>query len=260
MLKEIGANWKTVDFLEKVTNELLHKNRFRNNKLDGLVDNLLKMTCPIDKGKGEIFYRARKYNDKDAATKLRSDNGEGVVFWGYSKYESMSPPPEKVTEGRCNPKGISYLYTSESRDCAVYEVNPYVGEYISVATIEVVEALRIFYIDASRIKDDAIKANPLIEGASNDLVINEISNWFSRPVVEKDYYIATQYICEKIKEKYDGIAFKSSVYNEEDNINYVIFDSAKCNAISSELVCIHDRKFDIKDRRFYLSSCTNKLQ
>jgi len=44
-----------------------------------------------------------------------------------------APPNEKVSDGRGNPKGISYLYTANSIETAIYEVRPYLEDKITVA-------------------------------------------------------------------------------------------------------------------------------
>ena len=47
-------------------------------------------------------------------------------------------------------------------------------------------------------------------------------------------YIPTQYIAEFVKRiGYDGIVFKSSLYNDENSVNVVIFNFDKCEAVGS---------------------------
>lgn len=47
-------------------------------------------------------------------------------------------------------------------------------------------------------------------------------------------HIPTQYIAEFVKKiGYDGIVFKSSLYNDENSVNVVIFNFDKCEAVGS---------------------------
>ena len=70
-------------------------------------------------------------------------------------------------------------------------------------------------------------------------LINEyaLSQLYSKPVTEDDDtldYIPTQYIAEFVKRiGYDGIVFKSSLYNDENSVNVVIFNFDKCEAVGS---------------------------
>lgn len=64
-----------------------------------------------------------------------------------------------------------------------------------------------------------------------------LSQLYSKPVTEDDDtldYIPTQYIAEFVKRiGYDGIVFKSSLYNDENSVNVVIFNFDKCEAVGS---------------------------
>jgi hypothetical protein len=47
----------------------------------------------------------------------------------------MKPIPEKVSDGRVNPKGIACLYISTDYDTAILEVRPLIGSYVTVAKL-----------------------------------------------------------------------------------------------------------------------------
>lgn len=59
-----------------------------------------------------------------------------VEFWVFNANGSDAPPNDRATAGRINPVGISYLYASEEAHTAIVEVRPAIGQYVSVAEIE----------------------------------------------------------------------------------------------------------------------------
>jgi len=55
----------------------------------------------------------------------------------------MKPIPEKVSDGRANPKGIDCLYIATDYDTAILEVRPLIGSYVTVAKMEITRPLKI---------------------------------------------------------------------------------------------------------------------
>lgn len=146
-------------------------------------------------------------------------------FWGYDEKGSDAPPPGRPTPGRINPDGISYLYTAEDIRTAILEVRPIPTQYVSVAEIELTEAIKV-YSFAKPAPSDSTETDFL---SLADYGV--ISNYFSVPNYgEKSYYLATQYISEYIKHMknpegqamFDGLCFRSSL--NPDGTNVVLFD------------------------------------
>lgn len=133
-------------------------------------------------------------------------------FWGYNSKESDAPPSENASEGRSNPRFISYLYLASDKKTAIYEVRPRVDQDVSIATVRIDQEIKIFDFCCGDKKD-----TPFMLGMLSDLFSKAKSG------NEDDYY-ATQYICEYIKNMgYDGIGFKSSLNPSGKNI--VLFDT-----------------------------------
>ncbi len=146
-------------------------------------------------------------------------------WWGYNEMESDAPPQNVAGEGRINPRGISYLYTSSNKKTAALEVRPVISQYVSIAEIEVKSDLKLFDFTAQY----DLECSPKEWDCS--IILSVLSDYFSRPNYSGDSaYLATQYISEYIKHikkndgrnMFDGLCFKSSLDNE--GLNYVLFD------------------------------------
>lgn len=147
------------------------------------------------------------------------------AWWGYCEKESDAPPIEKASDGRINPKGISYLYASDNIYTAALEVRPVVSQYVSIAEIEVIKDIKLFDFTVNYEFQDAQK---YFEQSVDWTVLGE---YFSQPNYSGEAaYLATQYISEYIKHLkdeegknvFDGLCFKSSL--DQNGLNYVLFD------------------------------------
>lgn len=197
---------------------------------------------------GTILYRARIY-----AKNLDSENNREAnsVFRGYDKENSFVPPnPALVGEGRANPANIVYLYTTSDEYTAILEVNPNLGEDISVAKIEVKEDL--FLLNLAKFGDEFDKMEEE-EMCWLRAFISEVGSIFQTPYRNKYDYLFCQYVSELAKNmKLDGIAFCSSKlwtdnFND-DGVNFTIFNYNKCEPISSKLVMITNIGVDYQEK------------
>jgi hypothetical protein len=70
---------------------------------------------------------------------------EGKVHRVPSPYPKtrMKPIPEKVSDGRANPKGIACLYIATDYDTAILEVRPLIGSFVTVAKMAITKPLKI---------------------------------------------------------------------------------------------------------------------
>lgn len=243
---------KVENYFKNITESLIYENRFANSQLDEFIDRLVKCNSNnIVLDNKKIIYRARIYEENDATRKFYDYTGEENSFRGYDEKGSMLPPIEKIKSGRCNPQYIKCLYTAESDECAVYEVKPHIGQYVSIAKIEILEDISIFKFDKTM--TDNLHTN-LINGCDNLTVIEYLIDWFSKPIVDKKEYIVTQYISEKLKENFDGVAFESSLLKKDNNLNYAIFNPEKCKAISSQLIRIEGINISMIKSNDFLSN------
>lgn len=243
---------KAMDLWRSFKKEVLYNNRFfvKHEVLD-FVQQIAVESKTILK-KGEILYRARIYSDDTFFTTYMDDDLETegknlsilemlqindkrkvinlkkqTGFWGYDAENSHAPHNnDGIGEGRANPSFIKYLYTSHSPYTALAEVRPYLGEYVSIAEIEVMNDLLI--ADFSLL---CLNAEESVKNYLAYIIVEE----FSKPnKSDMKTYIPTQYITEYLRHiDYDGIRFNSSLHKLGANIT--IFNPDKCKPISSKL-------------------------
>lgn len=111
---------------------------------------------------------------------------------------------------------------------------------MSVAAIMIKENLRLLDFSMqspSKKKLDETKAN----------LMGALSRLYSKPIIEDDDtldYIPTQYISEYVKNiGYDGIAFKSSLYDNKSELNIVVFEYNKCEAVESVVYTVNQNDY-----------------
>ena len=120
-------------FFDEAAEELKRQNRFSNEKLDNVVHMLIYNDANAKKIRaGTVWNRARKYRKHDA--EYRFINCAREQFQGYDKNGSFVNL-NASNGGRCNPQYIPCLYVSESPTCCISELDPQIGDYMSVARI-----------------------------------------------------------------------------------------------------------------------------
>ena len=95
----------------------------------------------IDLPKGYILFRSQRGCTTRPGYNENGDH-EYDEDWPYDK-KRMFPIKGKSTEGRANPRGISYLYLSDDRDTACAEVRPWKGSTLSLGLFETKKKLKI---------------------------------------------------------------------------------------------------------------------
>jgi hypothetical protein len=130
-----------------------------------------------------------------------------------NKKDSFVPPKEHIKASLANAMGIPCLYTAKDQKTAIAEVRPFLGNEISVATIQPIRELKIFdlFIDHN---------------------YNEIANiWFGLGLAfsipyentSKNEYLLTQCVSEYLKKSgFDGIQYSSS--HNEGGKNIALFN------------------------------------
>src|SRR5215831_8908770 len=143
----------------------------------------------------------------------------------YPKSE-MKPIPEKVPDGRVNPKGITCLYMSTDYNTPISEVRPPIGSYVTIAKMEITRHLKIVDFTSTNTNFEYNWAIKKPFGKREKAVWENINDAFSKPVQRSDDdldYIPTQILSELFKSnRLDGVAYKSS-YGEA-GFNIALFD------------------------------------
>ena len=213
-------------YIQEIKNNLINTNRFFvdekfNSKL---------MECIKGKEKtiyrGTVLYRARNYTEDDRFEKYR--NYRNSRFAGYNNKGSFVNLENKwCPEGRMNPAGIPYLYTSYGVETCLAEVKPYADTLVSVAKIKVEEDLKIV---------DFSKEFGMSEREWDADFSMFIDGELSTGTRDQGGYLFSQYVAEFCKQnKYDAIAYRSSFGTNCAGKNVTIFSHQKCKAISSKL-------------------------
>lgn len=185
---------------------------------------LVFLQKPYILDKSKEYYRSRRILNSDEFDKLQV---AGNRLLGFNAHESGAPHAKYVkAAGRCNPKGVPYLYISGDKYTALSEIDPYNGEKISIAKCRVKKSIKdnIKLIDLvfsgreypKKVNDDVINATYL-----RDIVFRFLLPCNSNP---EEQYLPMQYISHLIMKKgYAGIAYESQKSHE--GRNYVLFDT-----------------------------------
>ena len=187
-----------------------------------------------------IFSRARIYKELDAGDRFGNPQKYGV-FQGYDAEGSFVPPENRWPgQGRINPEGIRYLYTSSDVHTCLLEVGAQPNDYVSVGQIALKETVHM--IDFS--KDfSALDCVNLERSKWMNSFVLEVVRVFQKPFVENGDYLLCQYISEFYKTRgFDGIIFQSAkafnTFTPGHGKNYIFFNYQKCEVLSSKLYYI----------------------
>ena len=198
------------------------------NKFSG-VKNTPEVIKRIESRKGHNVDTKELWNSYNASVNSEEIRliGERINagFQGYDADGSTAPPSDKVSAGRCNLKGVSYLYVALEEHTAVAEIRPHIKDTVSIALLKPVRDLKLIDFD--------YEPGAVVEG--KDFLFNDIQREYS--LINKnrsDDYLLTQYLTALIEHLgYDGLCFRSSLV--VDGTNYVIFNPDDCKVVSSKL-------------------------
>lgn len=179
---------------------------------------------------GKLFYRGRLGS---VGKKKRRP---------FNKTYMLNPKPVDTRGGRSNPKGISYLYLSDTKDTAIAETRPWLEQYVSIAKVEIGKDFKV----VNAISKDEWIDLPLSFDKSATKEKKEKRIWwdidraFSKPILSNESgidYVPSQYLAEIFKHRgYDGIKYRSSLL--ENGYNIVLFDSSLVRVKSVELYAV----------------------
>ncbi len=220
---------------EKFSKEIKSVNRFHfQNNLD--LEKLKEIFAHYSKViiKGKNFYRARISPSLE----------------GYPISQMSNPPNDKASDGRANPKGISYLYLSNDIKTSLFEVRANLYDYISVGKFKLKENLQVINLSSKIIDIFTFLDNDLLEEQIiHQPFISRLEQELAKPHRKSDSdldYLPTQYISELIKSMgFDGIEFRSA--QNPQGYNLAIFNPEKFEPTNVEVVEI--TKLDIDFQR-----------
>lgn len=165
---------------------------------------------------------------------------EGQLALSCFEPSRMKPLINKGTEGRGNPKGISYLYLSDDENTALSELRPHLDQYISLAMFRTKRKLRIIDCISKRKHyslAECVFNPPQSQDDMTDAIWSMINDAFSTPVTNLDNesdYVPTQILAELIKYNgYDGLCFKSSI---GQGANFILFNLEDAEIINRKLM------------------------
>jgi RES domain len=173
--------------------------------------------------------------------------------------ERMKPIPQKVKDGRVNPRGIAYLYLAADQNTACAEVRPWLKSYISLGQFRTNRRLHIVDCTSEEKKgsfkafraDDA-SVIPWEPHEFESVVWGDVGYGMSRPITPEDSslsYVPTQIIAESLRhEGFDGIAYRSLL--TEGGVNIALFDIKDAELVACGL-------WETKAIHFTFEQCDN---
>lgn len=212
-----------------------HQKRFmilqtpEGSKLVQCLDKIIEIPSEYYKKKHNVtnLYRARKGDFKTGLSKERITK------------EFQKPNTNVASVGRGNPLGISYLYVSSDIDTAISEIKPSIGDYVTVATICILDSKdkKIFSFESL---EKWFKQFNIVkeEDELNRCLMYIINEEMTRKIDHNIDYIPLQFVMEYIKDKcFWAFEFDSS---RNSGYNYVVFHNATIEVIKTELFIIND--------------------
>ncbi len=193
---------------------------------------------------GSIVWRAQRGHNWEPIEVDGERVDEAAVPHPLSR---MTPRPNLAVEGRANPKGIPYLYTSTNLETALGEVRPWVGSFVSVAEFKTTREMRIINCTTDRKKYRYYFQEPTSE-KREEAVWLAIDAAFATPVTlneEVADYVPTQIIAELFKsDGCDGLACRSSLGS---GYNIVLFDLGSAELMNCRLFDVQRIHFEFKE-------------
>lgn len=177
--------------------------------------------------KGTNLYRARmsEANPRNGSYCESAING----FEEFDAKELNAPELKLIKAGRANTKYVRYLYLADSEYCAVSEVRPTIGYYVTVGTGNTIKELKCYSLAFSPQNNDPLLC---------------LKNDFRKPQINKESYLITQIITQYIQSLgYDGIIFSSAQY--ANGLNYVLFKPENFVVNSSKRYFINNIAYSI---------------
>lgn len=141
-----------------------------------------------------------------------------------------APPQDKASPGRMNVEFIPAFYGAFSRDTAIAEIRPSIGDYLAIGLFKLHRDIKVFDFTAfSRPNRDD---DPQIYQHTRYGFVLQMEEEISKPILpyeKQREYIATQIVAEYLREYFgcEGVIYRSSMHigTDVENRNIVIFGS-----------------------------------
>jgi hypothetical protein len=240
-LTEVEYRW------ERFVQSLKHHTRYFNTSakefFDSLFDGLqeihsreLPLNCQvsinqsISSNKQVVVEYAPKSMPIFRARKI-ANNDEFKKIIGEPNVELSNPPDEFASEGRMNPKGISYFYGAVDRETCVAELRPSMGERVISGEFELTK--KVALLDLTLLstsyhkKMESMFEDDYLEKRIARELLRQLERLIAQPVLEGDEfdYLPTQamseYLARHATPRIDGIVFKS--VQRQGGKNIVLF-------------------------------------
>lgn len=214
---------------------------------------MLKADTPI--------FRARLLNDTFTREKLDSDPARLL----------SAPPSIETRPGRMNVEFIPVFYGSFSRETALAEIRPSIGDTLAIGLYLLTRPLKVFDFTAfdnlDKVKGLHDEEISRIYSHTRYEVIQHAQSQISRPIAQDKRqleYIPTQIIAEYLSEHFgcDAVIFKSSLFETHTSSerNIVIFNKgtefvAEGNAllryVSHQLKSVDNVTYQVSDADWF---------
>lgn len=141
-----------------------------------------------------------------------------------------APPQDKATPGRMNVEFIPAFYGAFSRDTAIGEIRPSIGDRIAIGRFALHRDIKVF--DFTAFSRSSRDDDPHISQHTRYDFVSQMEQEISKPILpyeKQREYIATQIVAEYLREYFgcDGVIYRSSMHTgaNVENRNIVVFGS-----------------------------------
>jgi len=255
------ASWRAFrDFVQSVRNEMRYvRTPAQEEFLRAVIETSATRTFQVKAGRNlwraQLGHSWRKDGEEEDSPDIACAHPA----------ERMKPIPEKVADGRANPRGIPCLYLAADKQTAILETRPLIGSYASVALFRTLHDITLVNC-ADRPMDILTRwfQKTWTPEEIEKAVWSEINEAFSEPVERNDAsldYLPTQILAETFKRQgYGGIAYKSG-YGEQA-FNIALFDIGAADLTYCEL-CAIDKvsiEFSLRDSPYWVAKYLSKAE
>jgi len=235
----VSLEEKYIPRIEQITDRIEQWNEFREELKH--VNRYFPKKVPANDTLGVLFHSLILPEEEKPTDIFRARiNKKGGKF---TIEEMGRPPVDKALNGRANPLGISYLYAASDTSTAISEVQPYKGEEVTVARIQINGKIAI-----ADLRDPKRTVSPfeLDEDGLGALYsempyLVTLGEELSKPIIpiKADLeYLPSQYLCEFIKSvDLGGVLYKSSLAT---GYNIALFDDTKLDFVEKKEYVVVD--------------------
>jgi hypothetical protein len=222
-------NWDQFCWQVKHQNRMFRLEKSLDKLFDGSPETLLEI------GKGSTVFRARAFSDE-----LRDKNPNDYLW---------APPPSLATAGRMNHAFIPMFYGAFSEDCAIAEIQPFIGQTVAVGRFSFTRNITAFdFTIFDKIFEGKYSA---VDSWNRYSIVRHLQELISQPVNPTEKYLEylpTQFLTEYIRDRFkvDAIIFFSSLRPKaKENRNIAIFlenEDITLEAWDDRILTLGDRK------------------